>query len=393
MSSKIHKHIERKLTTPLRNSLRDVPVTALLGPRQCGKSTLARHLIAKTPDSLFLDLERLSDLRKLADPEWFLSKQAGKLVVLDEIQRLPEVFPVLRVLADNRDAQYRFLILGSATPDLLRQSSETLAGRVRYHELTPILWQEWKKTKVVDLDRHWFRGGFPKSLLAKDESESRLWRESFIRTFVEKDIGCFGVGASPEMTGRLWRMLAHYHGQTLNTARLGQALGVSHTTVSKYVGILEQTFMVRLLRPLEANLGKRMTKAPKVYIRDSGILHELLEINRFDALAGHPVVGASWEGWCAEQIIPALPGWRASFCRTSNGEEIDLIMDRGKNRLAFEFKSSSAPELSRGCWNLLGDLKPEHTWVVCPVAEGWPMREDVTVSSMSEVLKQLYSRS
>jgi len=292
MSGNIHTYIDRGISTTLRESIERVPVTALLGPRRCGKSTLARRLVSDLPETLFLDLERPSDLRKLAEPEWFLSRQAGKLVVLDEIQRMPDIFPVLRVLVDDPEARHRFLILGSAAPELLRQSSETLAGRIRYHELTPILWAEWGKNNLAALDRHWFRGGFPGSLLAPNDAESRLWRESFIRTFIEKDIGNLGVETSPELAGRLWRMLAHFHGQTLNTARLGQALGVSHTTARKYVGMLEQTFMVRLLQPLEPNLAKRLTKTPKIYLRDSGIVHELLEIDRFDVLAGHPAIGA-----------------------------------------------------------------------------------------------------
>lgn len=386
--SKIHSYISRKLAAVVQESLCTVPVTALLGPRQCGKSTLARHLVAGMPDSLFLDLERRSDLRKLAEPEWFLEQQAGRLVVLDEVQRTPDIFTILRVLADEPSGKYRFLILGSASPDLLRQSSESLAGRIRYHELTPLLWSELQETKR-SLNKHWFRGGFPDSLLADDDEGSRLWRESFIRTFIEKDIGLLDVGASADMTGRLWRMLAHYHGQTLNTARLGQALGVSHTTIRKYVGILEQTFMLRLLSPWESNLGKRLTKSPKVYIRDAGIVHELLEIDSFEDLAGHPVIGASWEGWCIEQISATLPGWRASFCRTSNGEEVDLVMERGRKRLAFEFKATSAPALTRGCRTLLRDIEPEHTWVVCPIKTGWPLHEGVTVASMDETLAQL----
>ena len=369
-------------------SLAEAPVTAILGPRQCGKTTLARKIAASlAPDKVIhLDLERSADQRKIVDAEWFLSHQAGKLVILDEIQRAPELFTALRVLADDPDHRFRFLVLGSASPELLRQSSESLAGRIRYHELTPLLWRECAAAGMKDRERHWVRGGFPGSLLATSESSSTAWRESFARTFLEKDIAYLGAGASPELLGRLWRMLAHHHGQLLNTARLGQALGVSHTTARKYVGVLTQNFMLRVLEPFTVNLGKRLVKSPKVYLRDTGVLHSLLEIENMDDLLGHPVVGASWEGWCIEQLCAALPGWRASFVRTSNGEEIDLLMERGKHRLAFEFKASTAPQLTRGCATMLRDIAPDRAWVVCPIVKGWDLRAGVTVASIDEAL-------
>ena len=369
-------------------SLQEVPVTAILGPRQCGKTTLARQIAAaRAPDTVVhLDLERAADQRKIVDAEWFLSRQAGKLVILDEIQRAPELFMALRVLVDDPDHRYSFLVLGSASPELLRQSSESLAGRIRYHELTPLLWQECAAAGMTDHERHWVRGGFPGSLLATSEPSSTAWRESFSRTFLEKDVAYLGVGASPELLGRLWRMLAHHHGQLLNTTRLGQALGVSHTTARKYIGVLTQNFMLRVLEPFKVNQGKRLVKSPKVYLRDTGVLHSLLEIEGMDDLLGHPVVGASWEGWCIEQLCAALPGWRASFVRTSNGEEIDLLMERGQRRLAFEFKASTAPQLTRGCATMLRDAAPDHTWVVCPIAKGWDLRDGVTVASIDEAL-------
>jgi predicted AAA+ superfamily ATPase len=391
MNGRLHKYILRGIEPRIASSLAEVPVTAILGPRQCGKTTLARN-IANAKDSehvVYLDLERVSDQRKLLDAEWFLSRQTHKLVVLDEIQRLPDIFTVLRVLADDPEQRYRFLVLGSASPELLRQSSESLAGRIRYHELTPLLRQECRGGGADNIEQQWVRGGFPGSLLASNESASRAWRESFTQTFLEKDIALLGVGSSSELLGRLWRMLAHHHGRTLNTAALGQALGVSHTTARKYVGILSQSFMLRLLLPWEANLGKRLVKSPKVYIRDSGILHSLLEIQDMDGLQGHPVIGTSWEGWCIEQLCAALPGWRPSFCRTSNGEEVDLVMERGTRRLAFEFKASISPQVTKGCMTVLHDVAPEHTWIVCPVAEGWEMRPGITVASIDETLNAI----
>ena len=388
MNGNLHSYIPRGIEALVASSLAEVPVTAILGPRQCGKTTLARKIASvHLPENVvYLDLERLSDQRKLLDAEWFLSRQTGKLVVLDEVQRSPELFATIRVLVDEPGHRYRFLVLGSASVQLLRQSSESLAGRIRYHELSPLLRQECRTTAVANLERHWVRGGFPGSLLAGTESSSVAWRESFTRTFLEKDVVQLGTGSSSELLSRLWRMLAHHHGQMLNTEKLGQALGVSHTTVRKYAGVLTQNFLLRLLLPLEANLGKRLVKTPKVYIRDSGILHSLLEIENMDALLGHPVIGASWEGWCIEQLCAALPGWRPSFCRTSNGEEVDLIMERGSRRLAFEFKASVSPQLTRGTNTVLGDLAPEHTWIVCPVEKGWAMRDGVSVASLDETL-------
>ncbi len=388
MSSILHKYIPRLLEDNIAKSLKEVPVTAIIGPRQCGKTTLARHISSKRPADqiVHLDLERAADQRKLSDAEWFLSRQADKLVILDEIQRVPELFTTLRVLADDPDRRYRFLVLGSASPELFRQSSESLAGRIRYYELTPLLRQECVGASMIDLEQHWFRGGFPGSLLADSDSSSTAWCESFSRTFLEKDVAYLGMASSPELMGRLWRMLAHHHGQLLNSARLGQALGVSHTTVRKYIGILTQNFIVRVLDPYKVNLEKRLVKSPKIYLRDSGILHSLLEIDGMDDLLGHPVVGASWEGWSIEQILAALPGWRASFVRTSNGEEIDLLMERGRKRLAFEFKASTSPQLTRGCATILGNIAPDHTWVVCPVKKGWDLRDGITIASIDEVL-------
>jgi len=394
MNSKLHSYIPRLREADIIVSLKEAPVTAIIGPRQCGKTTLARYIAAKRKPAtvVHLDLERTADQRKLSDAEWFLSRQAGKLVILDEIQRVPELFMTLRVLADDPHHRYSFLALGSASPELLRQSSESLAGRIRYHELTPLLWQECVAAGMKDREQHWIRGGFPGSLLATSDSSSVAWRESFSRTFLEKDVAYFGVGASPELMGRLWRMLAHHHGQLLNSARLGQALGVTHTTVRKYIGILTQNFMLRILEPFKVNLEKRLIKSPKVYLRDTGVLHSLLEIEGMDALLGHPVVGASWEGWCIEQICAALPGWRASFVRTSNGEEIDLLMERGRKRLAFEFKASTSPQLTRGCVTMLKDVAPNHAWVVCPVKKGWDLHDGVTVASIEEVLSSFKNK-
>lgn len=394
MAGNLHEYIDRVTEPQLLRAITEVPVTALLGPRQCGKSTLALRILGTWEgETVYLDLERPSHLRRLQDPELFLSQQRGKLVCLDEVQRLPEVFPVLRALVDDRALDLRFLLLGSAAPDLLRQSSETLAGRIRYHDLTPFQWREVRQVETPDdppFLRHWRRGGFPASFLAVSEEGSVTWREQFVRTFLERDVPMLGGVAYSETLARLWRMAAHCHGQLLNSSRLGESLGVSHTTVRNYLGLLEHACMLRLLPPMHANLKKRLVKAHKLYFRDSGLLHSLLELEDQNALFGHPCAGASWEGWCIEQITMTLPRWRASFYRDSNGQEIDLVLDRGGRRLAFECKATLSPTLTRSGRAALDLLRPKRTWIVCPTAEpGYDLAPNVHVCGMDELLAEL----
>jgi len=392
MSLNLQRYVGRHLGDEVQHSLESFPVTALLGPRQCGKSTLARHILPGSGDTVYLDLERPSDLRKIEDPEFFFSTVEDRLVCIDEVQRKPELFQVIRVFVDADRRPGKFLILGSASQDLIRQSSETLAGRIHYLELAPFSYSELCDADgplVEDLMPVWLRGGFPDSVLAKNEKVSFQWREDFIRTFLERDIPQFGFSIPAQTMRRFWTMLAHYHGQTLNASRLAQSLGVSSPTIKKYLDILAQTFMVRLLSPFYANIKKRLVKAPKIYLRDSGILHALLHVEDGEDLLGHPVKGASWEGWCLEQIVMAMPGWQPSFYRTSSGEEIDLVLERGGKRLAFEFKASMAPKLSRGFPGTLDVLKPEHTWVVAPVRESYPIMAGVRVAGILDVLKSL----
>jgi hypothetical protein len=376
----------------LQESLRSFPVTALLGPRQCGKSTLARHVVADRMDTVYLDLEKPSDLRKLEDPEFFFHTQKDKLICIDEVQMGPEMFPVIRVVVDEDRRPGKFLILGSASQDLIRQSSETLAGRVHFLELTPFTYDELfddNPEKYEDPVVLWTRGGFPEAVLAESDSHSFDWRSDFIRTFLERDIPQFGFTIPAVTMRRFWTMLAHYHGQMLNASKFGQALGVSHPTISKYLDIMAQTFMVRILPPLMANIKKRLVKTPKAYLRDAGILHALLEIENIEDLLGHPIAGASWEGWCIEQILAVVPEWRASFYRTSSGEEIDLVIERGRKRLAFEFKATMSPKLSRGFPGTLKVLQPDHVWIVAPVLEPYLMSHGVTVANINAVLEEL----
>jgi len=389
----MQRYIHRTLAEELRESIGNNPVTAVLGPRQCGKSTLVRHVLEGRLDTVILDLELPSDLRKLDEPELFLREHAGSLVCIDEVQNKPDLFPLLRALVDMERRPGRFLILGSASRDLIRQSGETLAGRIHYLELTPFLWTELEaeaQARGWDGQRLWWRGGFPPAVLVDDEAQSARWRRDLVQDYLNRDIPQFGF-TIPRLTMlRFWQMLAHVHGAVLNASKLGQALDVSHPTVRKYLDILEQTYMVRVLRPLAANLKKRLVKSPKVYIRDSGLLHTLLEIDSRDALYGHPVFGASWEGWCIEQIVAALPGWRAAYYRTSSGEEIDLVMERGEHRLAFEIKASLSPRLSRGFPGTIKALCPDAVWVVCPLDdEGYPIGHGARVVGIRECLTAL----
>lgn len=377
--SKLHGYLPRNAEAELRRALGRSPAVAILGPRQCGKSTLARQYL-KGQSVVHLDLQDRIDLNRLAEPELFLERHRQELVCLDEIQCLPEFFVVLRSEIDRDRRPGRFLILGSASRELLQQSSESLAGRIAYLRLTPFLRSETRQ--VADWQTLWVRGGFPDSLLSEDSEDSFAWRQDFIQTFLERDVPALGLTLPVPVVQRLWQMLAHYHGQTINYSKLAGAVDVSVPTLKKYLAVLEQTYMIRLLPPCAANLKKRLIGSPKVYIRDSGILHALLAIESYDQLLGHPLVGASWEGLVLEQLIAALPRWRSSFIRTGNGAEIDLVMQRGNRTMVFECKFSKAPRPSRGFFELVGDLQPENAWVIAPVDEAYEHQRGVRVANL-----------
>lgn len=378
----MHSYIKRAIEPDVKRNLRDFSVVAILGPRQCGKSTLAKEIISLNKKSVYLDLELESDLRKIDDPELFLSQHEDKLVCIDEIQRMPDLFKVLRGIIDRKRKNGRFLILGSASRDLIRQSSETLAGRICYMELRPFMFSEISATGRADLMKLWTRGGFPESLLSRSNQSSTTWRENFIRTYLERDIPQLGFNIPARTLKRLWTMLAHSHGQVLNSSRLGESIGVSHTTVRSYLDILSQTFMIRLLQPYHANIKKRTIRSSKVYVRDSGILHSLLGIENKNDLFGHPVFGNSWEGFALENILAAYPGYEPYFYRTSSGVEIDLVLEKGKKRIAFEFKASKSPVVSKGFYQALKDLSISQAYIVCPADEQYPLRKDVTVAPL-----------
>jgi predicted AAA+ superfamily ATPase len=357
------------------------PVAALLGPRQCGKTTLARIFAEGEPRTAYFDLENPVDLRRLSSPMRALGELSG-LVIIDEIQRRPELLELLRVLADRPENPARFLLLGSASPQLVKGASESLAGRVGFIDLSGF---DLDEVGVENLNRLWLRGGFPRSYLAKDDASSMDWREGFIRTFLERDIPQLGITIPAETLRRFWTMVSHYHGQTWNAAQIARSLGASENTARRYLDILAGAYMVRALPPWFENLRKRQVKAPKVYIRDSGILHSLLQLRSWEDLHGHPKLGASWEGFAIEQVITAFDTRDAYFWATHAGAELDLmIMARGK-RYGFEFKYADAPGRSRSMSISLENLDLEHLWVVYPGEKEYQLDAKITAVPLEAV--------
>ena len=373
----MHGYFSREAGATLAKALARAPAALLLGPRQCGKSTLARQLLAQRGDAVILDLQDRADRARLQEPELFFEAHRHQLVCLDEIQLLPEFFSLLRAEIDRDRRPGRFLLLGSASGPLLRQSQESLAGRIAQVELTPLLLKE--VAQAISWQQLWLRGGFPESLLAAVDEDSLDWREDFIRTFLGRDIASLELGLPLPLMERLWRLLAHSQGQTLNASRLAGLLDLRSTRLKQLLAVLEQTFMLRLLPPLEANLSKRLVRSPKLYLRDSGLLHNLLGIETYDDLLAHPQAGESWEGFVIEQLIAAHPRWRPHFLRTSNGAELDLVLERGQRWLVFEIKLSKAPRVSRGFQELVGQLQPERAELIAPVDQAFEARPGIWV--------------
>lgn len=370
--------IKRHLHEQLVSSLSKFPAVALLGPRQVGKTTLAKMIREETlPPPVYLDLELPSDLARLQEPELYLGQFNDRLVIIDEVQRLPELFPLLRALIDQRRNPGRFLILGSASPQLIRNASETLAGRMLYLELPPLTLTEVGSEHLRKL---WLRGGFPDSFLADGDADSLLWREAFISTYLERDIPQLGIRIPSTQLRRFWTMLAHCHGSLWNSSCIASSMGVSAPTVRHYLDILEDTFIARQLPPYFANIGKRTVKAPKVYLRDTGILHALSGIATFDALHAHPLVGHSWEGFIIEQILRLKPNsWQGFFFRTSAGAEIDLLLlDEKGESVAVEVKYTLSPKPMRGFRQAYADLRCRRGYVVYPGEEEYPLGNEVT---------------
>ena len=364
------------------------PVVALLGARQVGKTTLAQEIARRrTGPAHFFDLESSADVARLQDPLLALSPLKG-LVVLDEVQRRPDLFPTLRVLADRRPGPARFLVLGSASPDLLRQSSESLAGRIAHYELPCLSLGE---TGPAMLDPLWLRGGFPRSFTARSHAESYRWRQDFVRTFLERDMPQLGIAIPGATLERFWSMLAHYHAQVWNGSELARAFGVSHHTVRRYLDALAATFMVRVLKPLSANLGKRQVKAPKIYIRDSGLLHQLLQVETRPQLERHPKVGASWEGFVIENIILALAAdpRHCHFWGTHAGAEIDLVVQRRGRLRGFEVKRTTSPAVTRSMHSALADLGLHSLDVIHAGEDTFPLARGIRAVAAGRLLDDL----
>ncbi len=378
----------RDLVALVLARLRGGPVVALLGPRQVGKTTLAAQIAAawRSPTTRF-DLENPDHLRRFDEPMAILEPLRG-LVVLDEIQRRPELFPALRVLADRPRSPARFLLLGSASPDLLRQTSESLAGRIHYVTIDGLSLDE---VGVPRLDRLWLRGGFPRAFLARSEPESFRWRRDFIQTFLERDLAQLGFRTAANTMFRFWTMLAHYHGQIWNASEFGRAFGVSDVTVRNYLDVLAATLVVRILQPWHENIAKRQVKAPKIYISDSGLVHALLNLPTRDDLVAHPKVGASWEGFVLGQIVHRL-GVRPEECHfwaTQQGAELDLLVVRGKRRLGFEIKHSRAPTVSRSVLIAREDLRLDSVDVIHSGTDTYGLREGVRAVAATRLLEDL----
>jgi uncharacterized protein len=399
--------ITRLLEAVVKERLKESPAVVLIGPRQVGKTTLARAIADGEGEqqALYLDLEQPQDRARLTDPAAYFALHADKLLVLDEVHRAPEIFDVLRGQIDARRRESKsfghFLILGSAALPLLRQSSESLAGRVAFVEMPPILPSEAPHARPerqdnqpglpADLRRLWLRGGFPPSYLAASDAASLRWRLAFIRSYLERDIPQFGIRVPAATLERFWTMLAHVHGGLLNAQQLAGSLGVSWHTASHYLDLMEDLLLIRRLKPYAANTSKRLVKSPKLYVRDPGLLHALLALRTFDDLLGHPVAGASFEGWAIEALIGALPdGAKPFFYRTQAGAEIDLVIELGPSRLvAIEIKSGSTPTVSRGFHVGAADLRPIAKWVVYSGSERFPLSEGVEAVSLVEAAAAL----
>lgn len=381
----IHRRIQKDIT----DSLKQFPAIGLIGPRQAGKTTLAKMITDQLDKpALYLDMENPQDLQKLGDAQLYLQQFQDHLIILDEAQRKPELFPLLRSMIDQDRKPGRFMVLGSASPSLKRQASESLAGRIAYHELSPFTLDEISDEKY-DFHKLWLRGGYPESYLANSDDGATLWIENFIQTHLERDLPVLGVRVPATTLLRFWTMVAHCNSQLWNASRLAESLGVDSKTARRYLDILEETFMIRQLQPFFGNVKKRLVKSPKVYIRDSGLLHTMLKIYSYDDLCANPILGASWEGFCLEQIIALKPRkYDTYFYRTQSAAaaEIDLVFAKGlKVEIAVEIKYSLTPKLTRSSINAINEVAPQKTWIVYPGEESYPIKENIWTLPISQI--------
>ena len=375
--------INRRIFTDIKDSLSFFPVVSIIGPRQVGKTTLAEQIISESSKpTLYLDLELQSDLFKLNEAELFLSQHSDQLIVIDEVQIKKELFPLLRALVDKTREPGQFLLLGSASPELIRHSSESLAGRIAYHQLQPFDILEVPET--ISQNDLWIKGGFPKVLFAKNNDLAYRWMENFISTYLNRDLLQLGLNASPKIIRNLWTMMAHLNGQLFNATTLGNSLGVSTPTVKRYVDFLEEAFLLKSLHPFSWNISKRLVKTPKVYLTDTGILHYLVGVTDLNSLSGNPIVGSSWESFVINQI-QALKKNQLDlyFYRTHNGAEVDLVITKGLTVVATaEIKYSNSPQLSKGNFNAFEDLNAPMNYVITPSSDDYLFKERVRICSL-----------
>lgn len=376
------RNIEAEITESLVNN----PIVGILGPRQCGKSTLVKNFMQNRNEYVYLDLERPSDLVKLENAEWFFESQKGKLICIDEIQRRPELFPLLRSIADDWGTNGNFILLGSASIDLLKQSSESLAGRISYKGLTPFLCTELQEE--FQMEKYLERGGFPRSYLAGSDKASMEWRQNFLTTFIERDLPQLS-GISTSVMRRMWTMLAYNNGQITNYASISNSIGVSAPTIRNYIDLLEGTFMLFVLPPYFSNMGKRMVKAPKVYIADTGIINAMLGLQNFNQLSAHPVFGSLWETMVLANLKGHFPNATFSFYRTSNGAECDIVMELSGNVFSIECKANKEPVLAKGFYLALEDIRPKKAFVVIPTEKGWSHNPLIDMVSIKELISSI----
>ncbi|MFO7788999.1 MAG: ATP-binding protein [Bacteroidales bacterium] len=376
-------YYKRYLETKVRKSLEHFPVTTILGPRQCGKSTLAKHLLQNYEQTIYLDLERPSDLQKLDDAEWFFKTNKSKLICLDEIQRKPDLFPIIRSLVDEWSDSGHFLVLGSASQDLIKQSSETLAGRISYHRLTPFLYQEIEH--VYSMEDYLIKGGFPGSLLVSDEEISESWRDNFIMTFIERDILQWS-NIMPGAMQRLWQMLAQNNGQVQNYAQLCDSLNVSYPTLKNYLDLLQQTFMLEFVPPWFSNLKKRIIKSPELYLNDTGLICTFADIRSFNQLSGHVLLGSVWETLVLQHLKALYPKLKVYFYRTTQGAEIDFVLEYAGKTLAVECKASLSPKLSKGNYISQADVKSDKLLVVIPSDDAYEKNKTTYIASLNHAM-------
>lgn len=377
--------IARNIENEILKSLKQFPVVGIIGSRQVGKTTLAKKIQVIFKNSLYLDLELPSDVKKLAEPELYLIQHQDKLIIIDEIQLKPTLFPLIRALVDKHRRPGRFLILGSSTSKMINKTSESLAGRIIFHELEPFDISEIEKTDK-NIRNLWIRGGYPLSYLSKNDETSLKWRNAFIRTYLERDIPNMGINIPANQIRRFWMMLAHSQGQLWNSSSLARSMGVTPPTIKHYLDILESGFMIRQLIPYSANIKKRLIKSPKIYFRDCGLLHTLLDISSYENIFSHPIAGHSWEGYIIQQIISIFKSkYKYYFFRTNAGAEIDLILKRAGKLIAVEIKLSLSPGLSKGFWIAYHDLQCAKGYVIYPGDQTYPISKDITALPVSKL--------